>query len=273
MQKEQLPIGVFDSGVGGLTVVKEIRSQLPHEDVIYFGDTARVPYGEKSKETIIRYSIENSLFLMEKNIKMLVVACNTASSCAIDRLQRIFKIPVVGVIQPGIEAVISLTKNQKIAILGTKGTIRSGVYQDEIKRLLPKSEIFPIACPLLAPLVEEKLIDHPAAKLLVEEYLSPLKKQSIDTLLLACTHYPLLKRVIQSQIGESVNVIDSAGHCVKKMKEILTSHSLINSKATPAICKYFVSDDPKKFKEIGVEFLGDVIESVELSPSLFFSHL
>lgn len=188
-------IGLFDSGVGGLTVMQEIMKLLPHERLIYFGDTARVPYGNKGTRTIIRYSIENTICLLEKNIKLMVVACNTASALALPQLRRLFNLPIVGVIEPGAEKAVAATRNQRIAVLGTKATIQSGAYQTAIKKIAPHAAVIPIACPLFVPLVEEQWLDHPATHLIVREYLRPLQEQNVDTILLGCTHYPLLSTV------------------------------------------------------------------------------
>lgn len=243
------PIGVFDSGIGGLTVMEQIRAVVPIEHMIYFGDTARLPYGNKSPETIIRYSIENAIFLLEKQIKMLVVACNTASAFAIDRLRQIFKIPIIGVIEPGAEKAVSTTKTGNIAILGTKGTIQSGAYQKEILRHLPQATLFPLACPLFVPLVEEGFLSHPASRLIVKEYLGPLKGQNIDTLLLGCTHYPLLKTLIQEEMGDSITLIDSALTCAEAVAHTLKQYNL-HSQSQTAQLEYYVSDDPQKFCEL-----------------------
>lgn len=263
--KSHQAIGVFDSGVGGLTVMKEIVSQLPKESTIYFGDTARVPYGGKSRETIIRYSIENSIFLLEKKIKMLVVACNTACSVALEQLQNIFNIPVIGVIEPGVQKVREVTKNQRIAILGTQGTIKSGVYQKEIQTILPQAFVKAVSCPLFVPLVEEQFIAHPATRLIVKEYLKPLLNQEIDTILLGCTHYPLLRDLICEEMGPEVNIVDSASTCANKISELLTLHDLHYPQESfqKADHRFIVSDDPEKFKHLGSEFFGNDILYVE----------
>lgn len=257
-------IGVFDSGIGGLTVMQQLVHMLPKEHFIYFGDTARLPYGEKSRETIIRYSIENAIFLLEQGIKVLVVACNTASAHALDKLQQIFNVPVVGVIEPGAESAIKATSKGKIAVLGTKGTIQSECYQKAIFRLNPSVQVLPIACPLFVPLVEEHFLEHPAARLIVQEYLKPLKESKIDTILLGCTHYPLLKSMIRQEIGEEVAIVDSALSCAEKVSEILTARNLHspNEAIAPSLHSYFVSDDPHKFQLIGRSFLGMPIEKV-----------
>lgn len=258
-------IGIFDSGIGGLTVMRRIIDLLPNEDIIYFGDTARLPYGGKSPETIVRYSTENTIFLMEKNIKLLVIACNTASSYAVEKLSRIFNIPVIGVIEPGIIAATKATKNGHIGVLGTKATILSQTYQMGIQRQLPSARVIPIACPLLVHLVEEWLIDHDATRLIIQEYLKPLHEHQIDTLMLGCTHYPLLSLAFQSEMGDQVTLVDSATTCALSVKEILESKKMLSSKKTPGKHSYFVSDDPTKFQTIGQKFLGLPIHNVELT--------
>ncbi|HRD55105.1 MAG TPA: glutamate racemase [Parachlamydiaceae bacterium] len=262
--KNQEAVGIFDSGIGGLTVMKQIASLLPEENIVYFGDTARVPYGGKSPETIVRYSIENTIFLLEQNIKVLVVACNTASAYAMQKLQKLFNIPVIGVIEPGAEKAVQMTKNKRIAVLGTKGTIQSGVYSQEIKKKAPDSFILPISCPLFVPLVEESFIFHPAAKLIIKEYLAPIKQENIDTILLGCTHYPLLKEMIQQEVGEDVAVVDSASICAETLKNLLLEEKLINYTSLPSSYRYFVSDDPEKFASLGSYFLDSSLKDVSL---------
>lgn len=256
-------IGLFDSGVGGLTVMQQLMHVLPHERLIYFGDTARVPYGNKSSETIVRYSIENTICLLDKNIKLLVVACNTASAHALSKLRQLFNIPIVGVIEPGAEKAVAVSRNQRIAVLGTKGTIQSGAYQEAILKRAPGAIIFPIACPLFVPLVEEQWLHHPASSLIVQEYLHPLRHQQIDTLLMGCTHYPLLKTLIQQEIGDSVTLVDSASTCAEQVIELLRqSCSLATSfQGKP---HYYTSDDPDKFRMLGERLFGHTLDEVEL---------
>lgn len=260
---EDYPIGMFDSGLGGLTVMQQLVRKLPHEHVVYFGDTARLPYGAKSPETIVRYSIENTVFLLQKNIKVLVVACNTASAHALDKLQQIFSIPVTGVIEPGADSAVKTTVNGRIGVLGTKGTIGSQCYEKAILKKAPKAQVFSMPCPLFVPLVEEDCVDHPATRLIVEEYLKPLKEQKIDTLLLGCTHYPLLKELIQKELGDKVSIVDSAVSCAENVSELLLSHGMKKSQETLPQYRYFVSDDPKKFQMLGSLFLGQSIHDVE----------
>ena len=271
-KKNDMSIGVFDSGFGGLTVMRQLMNSLPDEHFIYFGDTARLPYGEKSRETIIRYSIESAIFLMEQNIKMLVIACNTSAAYSLEKLQQIFNIPIIGVIEPGAETAAYVTKNQHIAVLGTRGTIKSGVFEREIKKRLPDSTVLPIACPLFVPLVEEKLIRHPATRLIVKEYLEPLHHQKIDTVLLGCTHYPLLKELIQEELGNKVHIVDSASTCADKVSAVLSQTRLARKSKNTNDHQYFVSDDPKKFQTIGQEFLGASISKVLPVPSFHLTN-
>lgn len=255
-------IGIFDSGVGGLTVMKQIVCLLPNEDIVYFGDTARLPYGEKSPETIIRYMIENSTFLLKHKIKVLVIACNTASAHALHELKNRLQIPVIEVIAPGAEKAVLVTKNKRIAVLGTRGTINSGAYQKEIERRMPGSFVLSIPCPLLVPLVEENFIDHPVTKMIIKEYLKPIKEQSIDTVLLGCTHYPLLKEVMQDELGHEISIVDSASICAENLQSILCENKLLSSKIK-SVHRYFVSDDPMKFSSLGGTFFGRPIENVK----------
>lgn len=249
-------IGMFDSGIGGLTVLQQITCKLPNESIIYFGDTARLPYGGKSPETIVRYSLENAAFLMEHDIKLLVVACNTASAYAIDALQQRLGIPVVGVIDPGADKAVHVTKNGHIAVLGTKATILSGAYTSAINRRLQGSQVYSIACPLFVPLVEEHMAHHPATRLIVKEYLHSLKNKEIDTLLLGCTHYPLLRDVIQEEISPSVQIIDSASTCADAVLQVLQSHQIQANEGHIPQYHYFVSDDPEKFRTLAQNLLG-----------------
>lgn len=256
-------IGIFDSGFGGLTVMKTIRQALPHENIIYFGDTAHIPYGTKSGETILRYSIENASFLINQGVKVLVVACHTACSFALEELQKMFKIPIMGVIQPSIEKVVQTSSHGKIGILGTRATISSGTYQNQLQSLMPKAEITAIACPLFVPLVEEGYLDHPLTQLAIQEHLQSLKTKHIDTLLLGCTHYPLLAAYIEKEIGPSVTLIDPGLNCAQSLKQLLLEQQLLNPNTSTPRYQFFVSDDPEKFRFIGKTFLDYPIEDVQ----------
>lgn len=256
-------IGLFDSGVGGLTVMQQIMCMLPHERLIYFGDTARVPYGNKGSHTIVRYSIENTISLLEMNIKLLVVACNTASALALAKLRQLFKLPIIGVIEPGAEKAAAVTRNQRIAVLGTKGTIQSGAYQAAIKRIAPQATIIPIACPLFVHLVEEQWLDHAATRLIVREYLSPLQGKDVDTILLGCTHYPLLSEIIQQEVGGNVAIVDSASTCAEQVSALLQKNNLL-SPILQGEHSYYSSDDPEKFRALGEKLFNSPLGKVEL---------
>ncbi len=255
-EKQNHAIGMFDSGVGGLTVMQEVIRQIPNENIVYFADTARIPYGEKSREAVIRFSVENTAFLIKNSIKLLIVACNTASAHSLDKLKDIFHIPIIGVIEPGADQATKVTKNGKIAVLATRGTVNSGAYQKEIAKKMPEAEVYAFPCPLFVPFVEEKLMHHPAAKLVVKEYLKPVKDKQVDTILLGCTHYPLLKNLIQEEMGEDIAIVDSASTCAKAVKKILIDLKLHTFNNAAPIHRFFVSDDPEKFQSIGSDFLG-----------------
>lgn len=256
------PIGVFDSGVGGLTVVKELKRLLPNENIIYFGDTARVPYGIKSKETIIKFSLENILFLLKQDVKTIVIACNTSSSIALSLLKRHFKIPIIGVIGPGAKEAIYATRNKRIGIIATKATINSHAYEREIKRINPNIKVFNQACPLLVPLTEEGWAHQKETYDIAGFYLKPLRKAKIDTLILGCTHYPLLKDVFKRILGSSVRLIDSARQVAYETKEILANEGLLNSKKSQTRYIFYVSDELQQFKKVAKNFLGKEIKNL-----------
>ncbi len=245
-------------------MMRQAIQALPHEHFIYFGDTARVPYGDKSHDTIVRYSIENTSFLLSHKIKLLVVACNTASAYAIEHLRQKFSIPIIDVIEPAVEQAVQQTKEQKIAVLGTKATISSGIYQKRIAEKLPKAEVLSLACPLLVPLVEENFLTHPATRMILREYLLPVKEHRIDTLILGCTHYPLLSDLIDEELGGSVTILNSAQACTKEVVERLEREHLKTDLFLKGKREYYVSDDPEKFRGVGESFLGISIDRVEL---------
>jgi glutamate racemase len=257
-----MSIGIFDSGFGGLTVLRAIRQLLPHENSIYFGDTARLPYGNKSAETILRYSLENTSFLLERGIKVLVIACHTACAIALEQIRATISIPVIGIIDTGVAELSRLTPGNKLAILGTKATIASGVYQHKIQQLLPQATLTAIACPFFVPLVEEGYLKHPLATLAAQEYLHPLKDKQIHAILLGCTHYPLLQPIIQKELGEQVLVINPAEACAKQVQKILMENHLENPQKHPPHHQFFVSDDPEKFRLLGTTFLNYPIDNV-----------
>ena len=256
------PIGIFDSGIGGLTVVKEVIKLLPHENIVYFGDTARVPYGIKSKETIIKFSLENTLFLLQKDVKMIVVACNTSSSLALPTIRKHFKIPILGVIMPGAKEAVYATKNGKIGVIGTRATINSRAYEEEIKRLDCAIKVYSQSCPMFVPIVEEGWLNDGITNKVAEKYLSPLKAKGIDTLILGCTHYPLLKRKIQEIMGKGVKLIDSAQQVAVEVKHVLSQEGLLNNGRRAAAREYFVSDEVAIFKNVAKMFLGSELKEV-----------
>jgi glutamate racemase len=256
------PIGVFDSGVGGLTVVRELIRQLPHEDIIYFGDTARVPYGIKSKETVIRFSIENILFLLKHNVKFICVACNTVSSFALPEIKNHFKVPIVGVISPGAREAVYATQNKRIGVIGTKGTIKSRAYEIEIKQLDPGVKVAAVACPLFVPFVEEGWVKGDVVAKVIKHYLNPLKDAGVDTLILGCTHYPLLKNAIAEVMGKNVILIDSAKQVAIEVNKILGSENLLNKNGRGKH-EFFVSDNPEWFSNLATRFMGGPIKNVK----------
>ena len=263
MSNNHQPIGVFDSGVGGLTVVKELRKVLPNEKFIYFGDTARVPYGNKSKETIIRFTLENILFLLKQNVKLIIIACNTSSSSALPVIKQFFKIPIMGVVIPAVKEAVYATRNKRIGVIGTRATISSEVYEKEIKRLDPKIRVFSQSCPLFVPLVEEGWWEGEVVEEIVQYYLNPLKKSQIDTLILACTHYPILKKIIRKIMGKDVVLIDSARELAMEVKKLLEEEALLceeKNKNKELLC--FVTDKAESFQRIGEKLLGEKIKNI-----------
>ncbi|MCP4482734.1 MAG: glutamate racemase [bacterium] len=256
-------IGIFDSGLGGLTVMKAIKEALPCENIIYFGDTARVPYGNKSPETIKRFAKEMTDFLCSKNIKILVVACNTASAFALEYLKTILDIPVVGVIEPGSKSALEVTKTKKIGVIGTKGTINSGVYENILSRLDSTVEVQVKACPLFVPLVEEGWVENKITEDIAKQYLADLT--GIDTLILGCTHYPILKKVIENILGDSVIIVDSAIETAQVVRNTIKLNAM-EQKACQGQSEFFVSDDPGKFREVSRKFLDeDICQEMLLS--------
>jgi glutamate racemase len=253
------PIGVFDSGIGGLTVFREISRLLPQENLIYLGDTARLPYGSKSPEAIMSYSLECASFLFNEKIKLLVVACHTASAHALDILQEEFPIPILGVVQSGFELLMETTETQRVAILGTSSTIASNIYQNLIRQHYPNAQIFPIACPLFVPLAEENLFDHKAADLIAEYYLSALTAAHIDAVLLACTHYPLLRQAIQKVLGPSVKILEPARNSAEQVRSLLSSSHLLNGQKNKPDRRFYVTDHPTRFAALAKIFLGQEI--------------
>ena len=257
------PIGIFDSGVGGLTVVGKIQEMLSGENLIYFGDTARVPYGTKSKETVTKFSVENVEFLMEHNVKLVIVACNTASSLSLEFLKRCFRVPIIGVIEPGAREAVSATRNNRIGVIGTHATVSSGAYEKAIRKISPRYSVWTQACPLFVPLVEEGWADKAVTKTVTQTYLKPLKEKSVDTLIMGCTHYPILKDLLKKVMGKDVVLVDSAREVAKEAREILDASGLLNGSKAEGKYKFFVSDEPNRFIHIGEKFLKRRIKCVK----------
>ncbi len=246
-------IGVFDSGLGGLTCVKELMEIMPSEPIIYFGDTGRVPYGSKSNETIIKYVKSDIKFLQEFDIKMIVVACGTASTIALPHIKDELSVPIFGVVDAATEAAVNATKNNKIGIIGTAGSIRSGAYEAQITEKNPKIKTFAAACPLFVPLVEEGYTKGEVARLVAEEYLKPIKEAGVDTLILGCTHYPLLQETIGEIMGNDVTLINPGKATASYVKDYLKGNNLVSS--VPGDYKFFVSDYPDGFMRLAKDFL------------------
>jgi len=255
---DKRPIGIFDSGIGGLTVFKEIRKRFPFEDIIYFGDTARVPYGPKSRNTVIEYSIQNARFLIQQGAKIIVVACNTSSATALTQLQNLLPVPVLGVIEPGALSAINTSTNKRIGVIGTEGTIRSQAYSSAISKLDESCSVFSKPCPLFVPLVEEGWEDHEVTQLTIREYLTSLLQNDIDTLVLGCTHYPIIKSSIQKFVGDKISLVDSAQAVTDKLDEILPNReSKVIGKN-----RFYVSDNEEKFNSIASKILDLEIEKL-----------
>ena len=257
------PIGVFDSGVGGLTVVRELVGLLPGEDIVYFGDTARVPYGTKSAETVVRFAREDLGFLTGRGVKLIVIACNTASSVALPLLADEEEIPVIGVLLPGARGAAAATGNGRIAVIGTTATVNSGAYEKALGDISDGFEIMSRPCPLFVSLAEEGWVDDEVALMIARRYLEPLTGFGADTLVLGCTHYPLLKGVISRVMGEGVVLVDSAKETAAEVEETLASAGLLSGRGSGGKIEVFLSDIPYRFRDIGERFLGRPIESVE----------
>jgi len=256
-------IGVFDSGVGGLTVVKAIIEQLPFENIIYFGDTARVPYGVKSVETINRYAMQITEFLLNKKVKLLIIACNTMSSVAYQVIRDLSPVAVLDVVDAGARSAVAETHNKCVGVIGTPTTINSNAYQKAIKRLDPDIRVFSQACPLFVPLVEEGWLDHQATRLTAQEYLKPVMAQ-IDTLVLGCTHYPLLKPLIQEIMGTQITLVDSAQAITEKAGELLKNNNLLNEQQKSPEYRFYVTDVPIRFTSIGERILGRTLSNINV---------
>lgn len=250
------PIGVFDSGIGGLTVVKEIISELPNENLIYLGDTARVPYGNRDREVITRFALELTKFLLRKKIKALVVACNTISAVCLAEIEAVSPVPVVGVIKPTVEKALMATKTKKIGVIGTRATIYSKIYEKEIQKKNAEAQVIQQACPLFVPLAEEGFMNHQTANVIALEYLSKFKNTNIDTLILGCTHYPLLKGLIQDALDKGVTLVDSARPTVSALKKVLRENDLIDIVSEPKR-KFYITGAPERVLETASIFFDN----------------
>lgn len=264
--RTQLPIGVFDSGIGGLTIARSICKLLPHEDILYFGDTARLPYGSKSRSTIIRFSIENAVFLSMKGVKVIVVACNTVSAVSLDALRSFISIPVLGVVESGALGAVRATKTKRIGVIGTKTTVSAQAYSKAIHSLEPDAEVFEIATPLLVHLVEENWIEREITLNILKEYLAPLFKNDIDTLVLGCTHYPFLASRIH-EIAENVKLVDAGEETATLVLNTLRVNSLVHERQDQGRMKVFLSDSHPDFSSWASNLLG-----MEIVPEISHSH-
>ncbi len=262
------PVGVFDSGIGGLTVVRELMRQLPNEAVVYVGDTARVPYGPKSPETVLRYSREIAGYLLGEGVKAVVVACNTATAHALGALTAELPVPVVGVVGPGARAAVSAkglarAGPLRVGIIGTVGTVRSGAYERAIRAIEPDADVVAQACPLFVPFVEEGWLDHPATRLVAHEYLDPVRRHGVDTLVLGCTHYPLLKPLVAEVLGPDVQLIDSAQETAAETGRVLAGAGLRAPQGATPRHRFIVTDAAEHFSRTAAHFLGAPLEHVE----------
>ena len=256
-------IGVFDSGLGGLTILKALRQTLPHENLIYFGDSANVPYGSKSKQTVTRFSLDIARFLEGQGIKMLVIACNTASALALPELRKRCGVPVLGVIEPGAQKAACVTRSGRVAVLGTEATVKSNAYPKALLKQNPHLHIVQQACPLFVPLVEENWAKTPAARLIAQTYLAPVKQSKADTVILGCTHYPVLKEVIAGVLGPRVQLVDSAQSLAEAAQSFLQQHGQAETSGRGKLTVY-ASDDPARFKRLAAYLLADKIGTVHL---------
>ncbi len=260
------PIGVFDSGIGGLTVAAALRQLLPEERIFYIGDTARVPYGGKSAQTIERYGFEISDMLLKEGAKIIVVACNTASALAVPALQRALEIPIVGVIAPGAAAAVTATRNGRVGVIGTRATVGSQAYERAIHAINPEIEVVTQACPLLVPLIEEGWLDDPATAQIIQRYLQPILSQNIDTLVLGCTHYPLLRGALEKEVGTGVTLVDSAQNCAMEVRAILAAHGLRASETALGGLQVALTDPPVGFLKVAEASLQLQVGEIQLRP-------
>lgn len=259
------PIGVFDSGLGGLSVVRHLRQLLPHEDLVYFGDTARIPYGTKSRPTVVQFALETAGFLLRFDPKLIVAACNTASALALDVLAREMPVPVIGVVEPGARAAVRLAEGGRVAVIGTEATIASGAYLKAIRALASDQPVAARACPLFVPLVEEgRDCDDEIVQLAVEKYVGPLRSQEVRVIVLGCTHYPLLRAAIAACLGPDVHIVDSGRETSLAVQRHLSQHDGLSPQTGAGTMRCYVSDNPARFRQVGSRFLNEPIEHVEL---------
>lgn len=259
------PIAVFDSGLGGLSVVRHLRQLLPHETIVYFGDTARIPYGTKSRPTVVQFALETAGFLLQFDPKLIVAACNTASALALDVLTRELPVPVIGVVEPGARAAVRLAEGGRVAVIGTEATIASGAYPQAIRALVPEQAVITVACPLFVPLVEEgRDCDDDIVQLAVEKYLGPLRAEDVRVIVLGCTHYPLLRPAIAACLGPHVHIVDSGRETSLAVQRYLSQHDGLSSSTAAGTMRCYVSDNPARFRQVGSRFLNETIEHVEL---------
>ncbi|MFL6212358.1 MAG: glutamate racemase [Blastocatellia bacterium] len=257
------PIGIFDSGVGGLTVFRALERRLPNESLIYLGDTARVPYGTRSPETVKRYAVEDAGFIRSKNVKAIVIACNTVSATAADRLREVFDVPVIGVIRPGARRAVAATRSGYVGVIATEGTIASGAYERAMLSLNARLEVISRACPLFVPLAEEGWINHSVTRQVAEEYLAEMRVSRVDTLVLGCTHYPILRPLIDEVMGDHITFIDSGEAVAEEVAGLLEEGNLMRHHSEPRTEQFYVTDAAVRFRRVAELFLGRPLESVE----------
>ncbi|MSR76604.1 MAG: glutamate racemase [Candidatus Omnitrophica bacterium] len=258
------PIGVFDSGLGGLTIVKEIRRVLPQESIVYFGDLARLPYGIKSHKQIIQFSLQNTNFLLQHQIKTLIIACNSSSSAAYQVIKRKVSIPVIDVIEPATREAVKLTRTGRIGVIATQATVDTGAYEKKLTKLNPNLEVYSRSCPMFVPMVEEGWTEGSICEQIVKHYLEPIKQKKVDVLMLGCTHYPLLESLIRNFMGSKVRLVNSAQSTVEKLVESLNSQKLLAHPDQKPSFKVYVSDQPRNFIRVGEKFLGERLSYVKV---------
>jgi glutamate racemase len=259
----EAPIGIFDSGVGGLTVFRAIERRLPNESLIYLGDTARIPYGTRSDATVERYAIEDASFIQSKGVKAIVIACNTVSAIAAERVARQSSVPVIGVLEPGARRAVEQTRSGYVGVIATEATVSSGAYEKAMIRLRRGLEIISRACPLFVPLAEEGWVNHPATRQIAEEYLSEMRASRVDTLVLGCTHYPLLRPVIEQVMGDGVRYIDSGEAVADEVARLLEQRGLARTSSRERTEHFYVTDSTARFRRVAELFLGRPLEAVE----------